>query len=587
MKFTFIRNIRDFIYGRTFKHRYRISWVLALLVSTIVILLYQFDIFERLELLTLDYRFMLRSAKPVGEEVVFIDMSEDSLESIGRWPWPRMWHATIVKALSEYDPKAIVFDVLFTEPQDTVNDTAMEEAIRQSGSVYLPLLFDLKWQDAAYLYEGKGITSVIKPLPLFTKYTKAVGHINAIPDVDGVLRRIPPMITYKDKRVFQMGLKVGLDAAGINTDNITFYPDKHLMLAEKPGGGIMKIPLDDKNQCIINWRARWGKEFKHYSYLDVIKSYSLIKRGEKPIIDLNEFKNKICIIGLTAAGLIDIKPIPLQNAYPAVGVNAMMASSALTGSFIRDTPKGYTIFLIVLLPIIVTLYLSNLRLLSGMALATLSMIGYSIFSIFVFNVFSIAIPTFYPLLAIGMSYSISSIYAQALHSLERASLFKQATRDGLTNLYNIRHFNLLLEAEFRNVAMYKARKLALIMGDVDNFKHLNDTHGHPAGDTILREFAKIIESKCRQIDIVARYGGEEFIVMLTGAGEKDALAVGEKIRGAVEERKFKFKNVVYSTTISLGVVEYTNERDKEELIAKADKALYKAKQEGKNRVCAV
>ncbi|MDD5428890.1 MAG: diguanylate cyclase [Candidatus Omnitrophica bacterium] len=585
MKLSFIRNIREFIYGRTFKHRYRISWVLAFAVAAIVIFLYQFDIFERLELLTLDYRFMLRPAKPITSEIVFIDMSEDSIESIGRWPWPRIWHATLIKALSDYHPKAIVFDVLFTEPQDTVNDTAMEEAMNQSGVVYLPLLFDLKWQDAANLYKGGGVVSEIRPLPRFAEYAKGIGHINAIPDVDGVLRRIPPVITYKNSNIFQMGLRVGLDASGVNMDEISFYPDKHLITAKVLGGKMIKIPLDEKNQCIINWRARWGKEFKHYSYIDVIRSYSLIKRGLSPIIDLNEFRDKICIVGLTAAGLIDIKPIPLQNAYPAVGVNAMMASSAINRSFVRDTPRVYTILLIILLPIIVTLYLSNLRLLSGMALATLSMFGYALLSVLVFNIFNLAIPTFYPLLAIGLSYSISSLYAQVLHSFERASLFKQATRDGLTNLYNIRHFNLLLEAEFRNVSMYKARKLAIIMGDVDNFKQINDTYGHQAGDAILRDFARIIESKCRQIDVVARYGGEEFIVMLTGAGQKDAAIVAEKIREAVSSKKFKAKSGAYGTTISLGVAEFVNERDKEELIAKADKALYKAKFAGKNRVC--
>ncbi len=579
-----IKNFREFLFSRTFKYRYRIGWVLALVVAAVVVLLYQFDVFERLELLTLDYRFILRPAKPAGSDIVFIDMSEDSIQSIGRWPWPRIWHATLIKALADYNPRAVAFDVLFAEPQDDVNDAAMEEAIKESGKVYLPMLFDLKWQDAAFLYRGVGVLSEVKPLERFSRYIKGEGHINAIPDIDGVLRRVPPIVTFRDKAVYQLGLKVGLDALGAKNEDVSFYPDKHAITIRKPGGKLINIPLDEKNQCLINWTAKWGKEFKHYSYVDVIKSYSLIKRGERPIIDLNEFKDKICIVGLTAAGLIDIKPIPIQNAYPAVGINAMMVHSVIKDSFIRDTPRAYAIAIIILMPIIVMLYLSNLRLLSGMALATLSMIGYALFSVVAFNFFSIAIPTFYPLLAIGMSYSLSSLYAQVLHSLERASLFKQATRDGLTNLYNIRHFNLLFEAEFKNVAMYKSRRLTVIMSDIDNFKHINDTYGHQAGDTILREFARIIESKCRQMDIVARYGGEEFIVMLTGAGEKDAAAVAEKIRDGIENKKFKFKNVVYGTTMSLGVAEFSNDHDKEDLIARADQALYKSKQEGKNRV---
>jgi diguanylate cyclase (GGDEF)-like protein len=83
---------------------------------------------------------------------------------------------------------------------------------------------------------------------------------------------------------------------------------------------------------------------------------------------------------------------------------------------------------------------------------------------------------------------------------------------------------------------------------------------------------------------VARYGGEEFIIMLAGAGEKGAVEVGEKIRAGLQEKKFKFGKDTYSTTISAGVAEFSKEAAKEELVARADKALYRAKQEGKNRV---
>ena len=116
-------------------------------------------------------------------------------------------------------------------------------------------------------------------------------------------------------------------------------------------------------------------------------------------------------------------------------------------------------------------------------------------------------------------------------------------------------------------------------------KYANDTFGHQAGDIILKEIAHIIQSKCRQIDVVGRYGGEEFIIMLGGSKAKGAADVAEKIRAAVEARKFKFGNNIYSLTISIGVAEYSDEKTKEDLIAKSDKALYTAKKTGKNRVC--
>lgn len=582
MNFTFIKDIREFFYQRTFKYKYRIRWALAVIAAMIVILLYQFNAFERLELLTLDYRFVLRPAKQLEQNIIFIDMGEDSIKAIGSWPWPRSWHATLIKALSGYNPKSIIFDVLFSEPQDTSDDVALEEAIKLSGNVYLPLLFELKDQACADLYKGGGVLSVIKPLPQFARYVKGEGHINAIPDIDGVIRRVPPLIAFKDTSAYQLGLKAGFDALGVKDMN--FDPDRHLFRCASPSGKRIEIPLDDKNQFIINWKARWGREFRHFSYISVIKSYALLKKGEKAPIDLNEFKDKICIVGLTAAGLMDIKPVPMENVYPAVGINAMVINGVINNDFIREVPRKYNIALIVFISILVTLYLSNLRLVGGVILAAISIVCYAVFSVLLFDIFNIAVATFYPILAIVLSYSLASFYAQMLQSIERSRLFGQATRDGLTNLYNIRHFNILFEAEFRNVSMYKSRRLAVIMADIDNFKGMNDTYGHQAGDTILKEFAKIIQSKCRQTDVVARYGGEEFIVMLSGAGEKEALDIAEKIREAVENKKFKTKDELYGTTISVGVAEFSNEREKEGLVEKADKALYKAKREGKNRI---
>lgn len=575
MPLEILKNIKDFIYQKAFRYKHGVIWLLAVVVAAIIIMLYQSGALSRLELFTLDYRFALKHYKLSQSDIVFIDMAEDSIEAIGRWPWPRSWHAAFVKILSEYRPKAIAFDVIFSEPQDKTDDLAFEEAIRWSGMVYLPLLYDLKAQ---------GVVSVLESLPDFRKWIRGSGHINATPDQDGILRRMPPVMSYKDRTTYQFGLKIGFDILGLKDEDIYFDPQKHLMIL-KIADKTTKVRLDDNNQLLINWQGRWGQAFNHFSYIDVIRSYALIKEGKKPIIDLDKFRDKICIVGLTAAGLTDIKPIPIQNAYPAVGVNAMAVNSVITNDFMQNAPRVINMLIIVIVSLFITIFLSNIRLLSGMVFAIISAISYFLFSVALFNLFNIVIATFYPILAILVSYSLTSVYTQILQAVERAHLFRQATRDGLTGLYNIRHFNLLLEAEFKNVALYKFRRLALIMGDVDNFKHLNDTYGHPAGDAILREVAKIMQTKCRQTDVVARYGGEEFIVMLTGAGEKEAFNVADGIRKAIEAKKFRFKGDTYAPTISIGAVEYSNEKTKDELVEKADKALYKAKHEGKNRVC--
>lgn len=578
-----VKNMRGNISEKFFEHKKSVRWVLAVVVASTITILYALGVFERLELLTVDYRFLLRHQKPADSDIIFVDMAEDSIEAIGRWPWPRQWHAAITKILSEHKPKAIVFDVLFSEPQDEPDDLALEEAIKQSGVVYLPISYNLKKEGCARLYAGEGVSCTLEPLARFAKWLKGIGHITVITDQDGILRRVYPVIKFNGRDVYQLGVKVGADSAGLKSEDMKLDPGKHIITCRREGSAAMKIPLDDNNQLIINWQNKWGKEFKHVSYIDIIRSYAQIKEGKAPVVDLEMFKDKICIIGLTALGLTDIKPIPIEKSYPAVGANAMVAYSVIKNSFINITHKEFNIILIVIISVLFTLYLSGLRPLGGLIAASISIAGYFIISVVIFNIFNTLILTFYPILAISFSYGLTAAYTQILQSIERSRLFRQATRDGLTGLYNVRHFNLLIEAELKNAAVDKTKKFSIIMFDIDNFKKLNDTYGHQAGDTILREFAKTMQSKCRQTDIVARYGGEEFIIMLIGAAQKDAADVAEKIRAALADKKFKFGNDTYSTSVSIGVVQYSTEKTREEIVEKADKALYNSKHTGKNR----
>lgn len=572
------------LYQLIARHRRSIKWILGLAVSAIVLALYGAGSFERFEMLMLDYRFSLRQYAQKDAEVVFIDMAEDSIDAIGRWPWPRKWHAALLDALAGYGTRAIAFDVIFSEPQDRTDDDAFASAISRAGNVYLPLLYDLDPKTIATAYEGAGVLSRLAPIRNFDKRLAGTGHINAFPDRDGIMRRAPAVISFRDDRTYQFGMQIAFDVLGARGDDVIFSPGSHSITLKLHGNRFIRIPLDRNNQYIINWQGRWGRDYKHYSFIDVIRSHAAVRAGREPIIDLSVFKDKICVIGLTATGLIDIKPIPIENAYPAVGVNATIIDNILRNDFIYALPEWADLLIIFAVVFYVTVLLCRLRLLSGMLLTLLSCFVYAAVSIVLFLAWKVSVVTFYPVFGIALSYTLTSAYAQVMQSAERARLFHQATRDGLTGLYNIRHFNLLYEAEFKNVASSKDRKLSLIMGDIDNFKSINDNHGHPAGDVILHDTARSIESKCRQTDIVARYGGEEFIVMLIGASAKEASAVAEKIRSTVEAKRFRFRDAIVSPTLSLGVAGYSEEKSREELVTHADAALYYSKKTGKNRV---
>lgn len=165
-------------------------------------------------------------------------------------------------------------------------------------------------------------------------------------------------------------------------------------------------------------------------------------------------------------------------------------------------------------------------------------------------------------------------------------LRNMAIKDGLTRIYNKRYFTEVLEKECE----YNRRNrvgLSIILFDIDLFKQINDTWGHPAGDYILKNLAALIENKARGYDIFARYGGEEFVILMRGASLDAAMQLAERIRQEVEAHVFTYDAVDLQVTISLGVTYWDGATDmvERDLIGSADRRLYEAKASGRNRVC--
>ena len=157
-----------------------------------------------------------------------------------------------------------------------------------------------------------------------------------------------------------------------------------------------------------------------------------------------------------------------------------------------------------------------------------------------------------------------------------------STTDPLTGIKNRRSFFESSEKFFK-LARRKGLALSIIMLDIDFFKKVNDTYGHIVGDEILKFISKIIEKELRDSDIFARYGGEEFIILLPDTDIEGAFKTANKLRKIVEDTPYE-GDVEVSITISLGVAQLENEKIFNDLIKKADKALYKAKDSGRNIV---
>jgi len=172
--------------------------------------------------------------------------------------------------------------------------------------------------------------------------------------------------------------------------------------------------------------------------------------------------------------------------------------------------------------------------------------------------------------------------------LERANstLKDLSIRDGLTDLYNHRYFQENLAQEIPRSERH-GKKFSLVFLDVDFFKQYNDTHGHPAGDTVLIALAKLLKGALRKSDILARYGGEEFVLILPETSRENAFAVAENIRKKIADHPFPGRETQPHgmITVSMGIAVFPEDgRDGSALLQHADSALYRAKEGGRNTV---
>ncbi|MNG78934.1 Response regulator PleD [compost metagenome] len=182
---------------------------------------------------------------------------------------------------------------------------------------------------------------------------------------------------------------------------------------------------------------------------------------------------------------------------------------------------------------------------------------------------------------------ISLVVLSLLHAIvkrHQLSIEALATLDSLTGLPNRRSFDLLAAQALRDAQRDNAPLVALLI-DLDHFKVLNDTHGHLAGDEVLRQFANVLQGSLRQSDILCRWGGEEFIVLLRETADRHAIEVAEKIRRRTEQLTFSYADQPLRLTTSIGLSSLQPGDSLHALLTRADHALYQAKQAGRNRVC--
>jgi two-component system, cell cycle response regulator len=193
---------------------------------------------------------------------------------------------------------------------------------------------------------------------------------------------------------------------------------------------------------------------------------------------------------------------------------------------------------------------------------------------------------------VGAHTLLKFVWTDELEARYQLKLAEGALRDPLTGLYNRRHFEERLGSELAGAQRHR-RPVSLLLCDIDRFKAINDQHGHLAGDEALKMVAFVLRGAVRKEDVLARYGGEEFVVVARETALDGARALGERIRRAVQRSRCAWHGhdlrvtVSIGVAVSLGTAEFVPGRTDRALIGTADRALYLAKQAGRNKVAAV
>ena len=368
-----------------------------------------FRIFDLYELQTYDWRCQLRGPRPVSEDIVLIDIWDDTVKTLGAWPFDRENHAHLIRFLSEAGVKALVFDILFVEPQE--RDKEVVQAAKAAKNVYFAFAFsDPKSFKGRILAEN--IDSDI--LPAYREAAKGVGYVNTKADVDGKRRRIPPVITYHQQDYYQLGFQVAMDVLGIKKEEVILHPKRYLEFSNQ-----LKIPLDHEGYFIVNYAGKWEKTFKHYSYLDILASYIEIASGEKPRIDLNQLKGKICIVGLTTTGSHDTNPIPIQSIYPMVGSYANVINSILLKSFVCRLDRVWNLAICLFLGCWIACVCIRFKPLAAFLNIILTLVFFTTIALFVFFRWGVWMDLFYPVALFTVIYAVTTLGRVVLEMRKR------------------------------------------------------------------------------------------------------------------------------------------------------------------------
>ncbi|MBF0224502.1 MAG: CHASE2 domain-containing protein [Desulfobacterales bacterium] len=550
------------------------------------------NVLNILELKLLDWKFNLRGQQAHSNNIVIVNIDDSSISKLGRWPWKRSTFASVIDILDESGVKVIAFDIYFDMDKDKPLDNEnvkLVNSVKNSGKVILPIYFNLN-KDESLKYKRLNAEKaafpkisnieklkahpIIKGYDLFLSYPQlnevsyGSGHINVLPDKDGITRKEILVIEYKKNYFPAFGFKV-VQKYFENEENILELNGDEGIKVGKKVISIEPIPMNKTmiwGWKYINYRGGY-KTFPYYSFSDVME-HKFLKE---------DFLNKIVIIGTTSAGLYDFINTPFSNVFPGVELQANIIDNILKEDFISK-PFVSDFFIVVscfFLGLLVTFIISRLNLFIQIITLILFTIGFFIISYIAFTKYSVWVYTTYPILSIW-------IVAMILH----VGLYTQAKKEYILakteNSNTIMTFSKTIEFLQKTLFINPILKNLLIVNNdqiwIDSIKKGLETNYKDIftifSATNGLDAIKVLNNNAISImitDVNIKINEEKLIIYLAKNYSDISIIVGDSLANV------NVKNAVLQKGIAEGYIENISDID---VIARNIKEIFQKQSAG-------
>jgi len=345
-------------------------------------LIYLLGFFELSEYQALDFLFKARGEERVNPDILIVEIDDRSLEEFGRWPWTRGYHAALLDIIEDYDPKVVVFDILFSEPQveHPEEDKLLAYQSKKIENIFYAAFFDLKEDRLLRLRPVK----VTLPLPELIESSDGTGFVNILVEPDGKVRKMPLFLKYEEKTYASLDLLAASSYLGKGVTELNISTDRDGMMW-------------------LNYAAGFQR-FERISFSDIAYSFDQIKKGEKPKIDLNILKDKLILIGITATGGEDFWSTSISPLYPGIGIRAAAVNTILQRDFLHRIGRFTNFIILLLLGISLGVVVPKRNPFQGLLYFAILAGGLILLAIAIFALFNLWMALATPLILISAAY---------------------------------------------------------------------------------------------------------------------------------------------------------------------------------------